>query len=145
MSGCRVASAVAVTLTVLLAVVVCAVTAADVASSSPHTLARKRVMPWMCLERCGDNATAITAQLHVRPPPPLFTLPRLRSFADVGLGQALAEHKELISGVAFELFNLGAKGTLVTNNLTQVLPFLQREGFKTYPSTRTHADARTRV
>jgi len=37
--------------------------------------------------------------------------------------------------VSFELFNLGAEGTLVANNLTQVLPFLQKEGFKTYPST----------
>jgi hypothetical protein len=28
-------------------------------------------MPWMCLERCGDNSTSITAQLHVRPLLPL--------------------------------------------------------------------------
>jgi hypothetical protein len=67
-------------------------------------------MPWMCLERCGDNATTIAAQLH-----------------------SLAQHKELISGVSFELFNLGAQGTLVSNNLTQVLPFLKKEGFSTYP------------
>lgn len=102
------------TLTVALillaaAACLCSVTTDDGASAS-HTPARKRVMPWMCLERCGDNSTSITAQLH-----------------------ALAQHRELISGVSFELFNLGAEGTLVANNLTQVLPFLQTAGFKTYP------------
>jgi hypothetical protein len=49
----------------------CSVTADDGKASAAHTAARKRVMPWMCLERCGDNSTSITAQLHVRPLLPL--------------------------------------------------------------------------
>jgi hypothetical protein len=64
-----------------------------VAAASPHFL-----MPWLCLERCGGNATTIAFDLH-----------------------QIAAKSSVINAAAFELFNLGPNGTLVVNNLTQVV------------------------
>lgn len=55
------------------------------------------LFPWLCLERCGDDATAIASQI-----------------------KQLANNSELFTGAAFEEFNLGPNSTLVVNNLTKV-------------------------
>lgn len=55
------------------------------------------VMPWMCLERCGDNSTAIIEQLD-----------------------QYSVNRTKFTGVSYEDFNLAANSTLVKNNLTQV-------------------------
>jgi hypothetical protein len=55
-------------------------------------------MPWLCLERCGGNATTIAYDLR-----------------------QIAVNTSVINAAAFELFNLGPNGTLVVNNLTQVV------------------------
>jgi len=73
---------------------------------SPSTF----VMPWMCLERCGDNSADIAAQLDQ------FRVNR-SSFTDV----------------SFELWNLGANSTLITNNLTKVSSELTSLGLGTWP------------
>ena len=52
------------------------------------------VMPWLCLEVCGNNASAIAADV-----------------AQVG---------GVVNAASFELFNLGAGSRLITNNLTAV-------------------------
>jgi hypothetical protein len=56
--------------------------------------AKKNVMPWMGLERTGEDITADLKQI--------------------------SEHKDIINKVAFECYNLGADADLVLNNLTQV-------------------------
>jgi hypothetical protein len=55
------------------------------------------VMPWMCLERCGDSSADIAFQLN-----------------------QLAVNVSVFTGVAFEDYNLGANSSLIKNNLTQV-------------------------
>ena len=72
------------------------------ASEGPHVL-----FPWLCLERCGDNATAIAAQV-----------------------QQLADNVDLFTGAAFELFNLGPNSTLILNNLTRVSAGLAASGLR---------------
>lgn len=67
-------------------------------------------MPWMCLERCGDNSTTIQQQL-----------------------QQIKDHRPHFSGVSFEKYNLGANCTLIINNLTDVGKDLQKIGVETYP------------
>lgn len=77
-----------------------AASAAVVAGASPTTTeaaAPYVLFPWLCLERCGDNATAIAGQVA-----------------------QLAAHSPLFTAAAFELFNLGPNSTLVVNNLTRV-------------------------
>ena len=66
--------------------------AAAAAAAGPSVL-----FPWLCLERCGDDAAAITAQV-----------------------QQLTVNASLFTGAAFEQFNLGPNSTLVLNNLTRV-------------------------
>ena len=68
-------------------------------------------MPWMCLERCGWNTSSITSHLA-----------------------SIKSHASLLTGVSFELYNLGANGTLVLNSdLTAVTKPLQQLGLETYP------------
>ena len=55
------------------------------------------VFPWMCLERCGENASQIAADIL-----------------------QVTVNSSVFSAVAFEDFNLGPNSTLVYNNLTQV-------------------------
>jgi len=55
------------------------------------------LMPWMCLERCGDNSTDIQYQI-----------------------QQLTVNISKFTGVSFEDYNLGPNSTLIKNNLTQV-------------------------
>lgn len=67
------------------------------------------LMPWMCLERCGRNSSEINANI-----------------------QQIANNLDLISAVAFERFNLGPGGTLVLNNLTNILPVVQDLGLTSF-------------
>jgi hypothetical protein len=67
------------------------------------------LMPWMCLERCGGNASTIAANLE-----------QLRTYAG------------LITAASYEEFNLGAGGSLVTNNLTKVGPTIKAMGLGTH-------------
>lgn len=69
--------------------------------------AARFVMPWMCLERCGDTADDIAFQL-----------------------QQLATNTSVFTGVAFEDYNLGPNSTLVKNNLTQVAPAIKQLGLQ---------------
>jgi len=71
---------------------------------------KKKVMPWMCLERCGGNSSSIAANL-----------------------QQIAKHRHLLTGVSFERYNLGNSSQLILNNFTSVGPTLQSLGLETYP------------
>jgi hypothetical protein len=71
---------------------------------------QQMVMPWMCLERCF-NTTAHQIDLQILD---------------------LANHTDVVTDVAFELFNLGPNSTLVTNNLSPVADRLNALGFGTY-------------
>ena len=81
----------------LLAAAASAAISAAATHSSSAVVPPYVLFPWLCLERCGDNATAIARQV----------------------GQ-LEEHAPLFTAAAFELYNLGARSTLVVNNLTRV-------------------------
>lgn len=66
------------------------------------------VMPWMCLERCGFNASAIRGQIDT-----------------------MARNADVVQTVSFEWYDLGPNGTLVNNSFTSVAPTLKRLGFVT--------------
>lgn len=66
-------------------------------------------MPWLCLERCGDNSADISMQL-----------------------KQFAVNSSVLNAAAFELFNLGPNSTLVVNNLTQVAGTLHGDGIPTF-------------
>jgi len=70
----------------------------------------KKVTTWMCLERCGDNSSMIAYEL-----------------------EQIKTNLQLISGVSFEMYNLGPNSTLLKNNLTLVGPTLVEFGIETYP------------
>lgn len=70
---------------------------------------KKRVMPWMCLERCNGTTESIALNLL-----------------------QVAKNQEVLSAVAFELFNLGANSTLVVNNLTDVAPIINSIGLESW-------------
>jgi hypothetical protein len=78
-----------------------------VLTAAPFASAGKFVMPWMCLERCGDNSSAIAQQLAT-----------------------LEAKKSDFTAVAFELFNLGNNSALLANNLTNVAPSIARIGLE---------------
>jgi hypothetical protein len=63
----------------------------------------------MCLERCGDNASQIQAEL-----------------------QTISKNRDLVTDVSFEIYNLGPHATLVRNNLTFVAPALKKIGVDTW-------------
>jgi len=69
-------------------------------------VAKRKVMPWMCLERCNETIASYLEQIH--------------------------KNRHLLSGVAFELFNLGPNSTLVVNPFTNVGPILAAWGLETY-------------
>lgn len=70
------------------------------------------VMPWFCLERCQDTNADI----------------------ENGLEQvAQLKEKGCLASVAFELYNLGPNGTLVTNKLTPIGPRLVALGVEAIP------------
>jgi hypothetical protein len=87
---------------------------AVLAITAPHAHGQpRRVMPWMCLERCGFNTTQIVEQL-----------------------KQLNEHRNVITAVAFEMFNLGPNSTLITNELFNPLPAIKSMGFDSYAMVR---------
>lgn len=55
--------------------------------------AKRRVMPWMCLQRCNETVAQIEQNLA-----------------------QLEQMKSCLAAVSFELYNLGANGTLVLNS-----------------------------
>jgi len=79
------------------------------ASLALNPLRPRSVMPWMCLERCGGTPRSIAANL-----------------ADI------LENRDVVDAVSFEIFNLGPNGTLVENNLTNVVRSLQDEDVDTW-------------
>ena len=66
----------------------------------------RAVFPWLCLERCGDNSSAIDYQLA-----------------------QLRANKSVFTGAAWEDYNLGPNVTLVKNNLTQIASRMAELGF----------------
>ncbi len=69
-------------------------------------------MVWMCLERCNETSGDIAQSLN----------------------QLSGPLRKAVTTVAFELYNLGPNGQLVTNvNLSNVGPKLRSSGFRTYP------------
>ena len=69
------------------------------------------VMPWLCLERCGDSSADIAAQLA--------------QLADPA-------HGKDFTAASFELFNLGPNSTLIVNNLTSVSSKINALGLQTF-------------
>ena len=65
------------------------------------------VMPWLCLERCGDTAAEIAADV------------------------AQFQDHAILNVASFELYNLGPQSTLVVNNLTRVATPLNKMGVLT--------------
>jgi len=75
----------------------------------------KRVMPWMCLERCGGNSTTIKENLR-----------------------EIAHHARFVTGVSFEKYNLGANSALIINNLTDPTQELVKIGVETWPMVSSY-------
>lgn len=63
------------------------------------------VMPWLCLEVCGDSAKDIAAEVA-----------------------QVVGNTAVFNWAAFESYNLGPNSTLVKNNLTDVVPPLKAAG-----------------
>jgi len=70
----------------------------------------KRLMPWMCLERCGDDDNKIGEQL-----------------------KEIFVHRHELTAVSFELYNLAAQGQLVVNEFADVGPIIKAMGLETFP------------
>lgn len=68
------------------------------------------VMPWLCLERCGDTSAEIAAEV-----------------AQVGSNEP-APYTGVINAASFELYNLGPDSALIVNNLTRVAAPLKAAG-----------------
>jgi len=85
------------------------------AASAVHAAPKRRVMPWMCLERCGGNATSIAANLR-----------------------EIDAHKHFLSAVSFDLYNLGANSQLVRNKLTPVHKQISAMGLETFPMVSSY-------
>jgi hypothetical protein len=68
------------------------------------------VMPWMCLERCGDSSAEITAEI-----------------------EQFRVNRSTFTDVSFELWNLGPNSTLIVNNLTKVSSELTSLSLGTWP------------
>jgi len=83
--------------------------------SNAFTVPSKRVMPWMCLERCGDDSTVIAQQMS-----------------------SIHEHLHHLTGVSFELYNLGPNSQLVVNNFTSVGEQLKSWGLETFPMVSSY-------
>jgi hypothetical protein len=79
------------------------------AASILHSTLARILFPWLCLERCGENSSAIAAELL-----------------------QLSTNRSVFTAAAFEDFNLGPNSTLIANNLTQVSSALHEDGLSTY-------------
>ena len=62
------------------------------------------IMPWMCLERCGSNATEVQRQINT-----------------------LAKYPTIINRVSYEWWDLGPSGTLINNGFTDPAPQLRAQ------------------
>jgi hypothetical protein len=71
--------------------------------------AKRGVMPWMCLERCNETSTDIQNNL-----------------------QQIKNNANVLSAVAFELFNLGPHSQLIVNDFTRVDNIISQWGLDTY-------------
>eukprot|EP00762_Andalucia_godoyi_P002348 ANDGO_07473.mRNA.1 hypothetical protein CAOG_05148 len=80
-----------------------------------NAASKKIVMPWMGLERTGEDISSDLAQI--------------------------AANLDVVNHAAFECYNLGEDGTLVKNNLTVVNPTLEKWGIQTFPMVSTYMDA----
>lgn len=65
---------------------------------------KRRVMPWMCLERCHENITSDLAQLH--------------------------KIKDLLTAVSFEAYDLDFGSVLKDNNFTRVFDEIREMGLE---------------
>lgn len=75
---------------------------------------QKTVMPWMGLERTGE---------------------------DIGPDlQELVANPSLFSAVSFECYDLSANGTLLRNSVSTVNPILMAAGIQTFPMVSTYSD-----
>ena len=83
----------------------------DAVAHSVAASPRFRAMPWMCLERCGDD---IAADL-----------------------KEMSDHRHELTAVSYEAFDLGDASTLIDNGFTNVGPTLNAMGLKTYPMITT--------
>lgn len=70
------------------------------------------VMPWLCLEVCGDSASAIEKDV-------------------LQITSAPAPYSGLLNVASFENFNLGANSTLIKHNLTNVATRIRAAGAMT--------------
>jgi len=70
-----------------------------------------RVMPWMCLERCGENIQADLAQI--------------------------ANNRTSFTAVSFEDYDLGPNSELIYNNFTSVNGIIQSFSLQGYPMITT--------
>jgi hypothetical protein len=66
--------------------------------------------PWLCLERCGDDAKDIAYQIN-----------------------QLSLNRSRFTSALYELYNLGPNSTLVTNNLTDVTESIITLGLESWP------------
>eukprot|EP01090_Pellita_catalonica_P000327 TRINITY_DN10221_c0_g2_i1.p1 TRINITY_DN10221_c0_g2~~TRINITY_DN10221_c0_g2_i1.p1 ORF type:complete len:291 (-),score=51.78 TRINITY_DN10221_c0_g2_i1:13-885(-) len=67
------------------------------------------ITPWMCLERCGGTSESIKANL-----------------------KEIELHKNVLTGVAYEAYNLGPNSTLIVNDLTSVVDSITSYGLNAY-------------
>jgi hypothetical protein len=86
------------------------VAAASLLLALPAPASALFIMPWLCLERCGDSSADIAAQL----------------------AQLAGPHRADFTAASFELFNLGPNSTLIVNNLTSVSAQLAALGLQTH-------------
>ncbi|KAH3757243.1 hypothetical protein Pelo_10973 [Pelomyxa schiedti] len=75
------------------------------------TCAKNAVMPWMCLERCGEDITSDMEQIF--------------------------QYRDTLSAVSFEDWDLGYGGTLVNNGFTSVNSKIQAMGLQAFPMITT--------
>jgi len=92
---------------------------ATLCSGWGDAMSHKRVMPWMCLERCGENIT--------------FNLQQIQS------------HLSSFTAVSFEDYDLGEEGNLVNNNFTSVNGKILSWGLQAFPMITTVSIHKLRV
>lgn len=94
-----------------LSLLVCVAAACgSVAWAAPPAPPSRIVLPWLCLERCNGTSASIAANL-----------------------KQLVDHNDVLTAASFEMFNLGAGGALVLNNLTRVDADVARAGLLGLP------------
>ncbi|GIQ81250.1 hypothetical protein KIPB_002178 [Kipferlia bialata] len=90
--------------------------------STPLHPPDRRVLTWICLQRCEDEV----------------------DYRDALAQLASSEWSHIISDVSFEAYDLGANSTLVWNGFTDVYPTLKRMGYTSWPMITCRDPARLR-